>query len=102
MTTQGGGVYLEYMMQQICRSKHVIWNVVDGEAVLLDTQTGVYYGMNRTASAIWELLETPKTVQEIVLEMMTRYSVDQAVLAGDVEDVVTMLRSKRLIERLQV
>lgn len=90
------------MMHQICRSKHVIWNIVDGEAVLLDTQSGIYYGMNSTATALWKLLEVPNTVEEIVLGMMSQFPVDKAVLTRDVEDIVMTLGTKRLIERLQV
>ncbi len=84
------------------RSKQVMWNVVDNETVLLNTETGFYYGMNKTASVIWELLETPKTIEEIVQEMNKRFSVGPAVLAGDVERIIKTLTSKRLIEHSQV
>jgi hypothetical protein len=90
------------MEQRIQRSKQVMWNVVDNEAVLLNTETGFYYGMNKTASVIWELLETPKTIEEIVQEMNKRFSVDSAVLTGDVEQIIKTLTSKRLIEHSQV
>ena len=90
------------MEQRIHRSKQVMWNVVDNEAVLLNTETGFYYGMNKTASVIWELLETPKTIEEIVQEMNKRFSVDSAVLTGDVEQIIKTLTSKRLIEHSQV
>ncbi len=75
---------------------------MDGEAVLLNTQSGIYFGMNKTASAIWNLLEVPKTVEEIVAGMMAQFSVDHDALTRDVEDVVKTLGSKQLIERLQV
>lgn len=90
------------MEQRIQRSKQVMWNVVDNEAVLLNTETGFYYGMNKTASVIWELLETPKTILEIVQEMNKRFSVDSAVLTDDVEQIIKTLTSKRLIEHSQV
>lgn len=90
------------MIEQISRSKHVIWNVVDGEAVLLNTQSGIYYGMNKTASAVWNLLEVPKTVEEIVLELLKRFSVEHATLSRDIEEVVMSLGTKHLIERSQV
>lgn len=90
------------MIEQISRSKHVIWNVVDGEAVLLNTQSGIYYGMNKTASAVWNLLEVPKTVEEIVLELLKRFSVKHETLSRDIEEVVMSLGTKHLIERSQV
>lgn len=90
------------MIEQISRSKHVIWNVVDGEAVLLNTQSGIYYGMNKTASAVWNLLEVPKTVEEIVLELLKRFSVEHVTLSRDIEEVVMSLGTKHLIERSQV
>lgn len=90
------------MIEQISRSKHVIWNVVDGEAVLLNTQSGIYYGMNKTASAVWNLLEVPKTVEEIVLELLKRFSVEHETLSRDIEEVVMSLGTKHLIERSQV
>ncbi len=34
---------------------------IDGEAVMMNVDTGKYFGMNRVGTRIWELLDTPVT-----------------------------------------
>lgn len=48
---------------------------LDDETVLLDVQSGAYYGYDATAGAIWELLEAPRTVAAVCGALVERYDV---------------------------
>src|SRR5437016_11245927 len=43
------------------------------EEVILDLASGVYYGLNNVASRIWELVQKPTAVGQIVEIVLTEY-----------------------------
>ena len=91
--------YRHRMTKRYIRSKHVVWNMVDDEAVLLNTITGKYFGMNKTAIALWQFIETPRSSQEIVKELLNLFEVEEALLTKDVLELLSTLESKQLVEK---
>ena len=49
----------------IVAAKDQVSSDLAGEAVILNLQTGKYYGLARVAARIWELLKTPTRVANI-------------------------------------
>lgn len=49
---------------------------MDGERIALAVESGTCYGFNRSATRIWDLLDTPRTVSEIVADLTERFDVD--------------------------
>ena len=44
---------------------------LDGEAILLNVRTGIYYGLDAVGHRIWQLVQQPRTVasvRDVVLE----------------------------------
>lgn len=56
------------------------WRAVGREAVVLDLDSGVYFGLNRTAGALWPALVAGATVPELVQALNADLP---APLAGD-------------------
>ena len=56
---------------------------LDDETVLLDVDSGHYYGMNEVATRIFSLLATPRPVQEIIETLLEEYEVTADVLEPD-------------------
>lgn len=50
---------------------------IDNETVLLDMEVGVYLGMNKVASRIWELIAAPVTVAELLGVLIKEYEIDE-------------------------
>jgi len=92
--------YRHRMAEKYVRSIQVMWNMVDDEAVLLNTTTGKYFGMNKTAMALWRFIETPRSIQEIVKELLNFFEVEESLLAKDVEALLSILESKHLIVKV--
>lgn len=67
---------------------------MNGSAVMMDIATGKYYNLGETGGRIWELLEEPATVSDLVRALTAEYDVDQAQCK---EDVLTFLQ--QLIDR---
>jgi hypothetical protein len=48
------------------------------ESVMLDVNTGRYHALNAVASRVWEMLEVPRSISEICLQICEEFDVDKA------------------------
>ena len=88
------------MARHITRCPDAIGEVVDGELVLLNVRTGVYFGLNPTGTKIWELLERHSDVDELHLALTGLYPVSPAVLRADLDALVLDLEKAGLVREL--
>ena len=70
---------------------------LDGEMVLLNTQSGTYFGLNEVGSRIWELASEPRMIKDILDALANEYSVDQKQLEGDVLHFINSLFQRSLV-----
>jgi hypothetical protein len=47
------------------------------ELVVLDASTGACYGLNGTASEVWQLIETPRSLDAVCGELMEKFEIDE-------------------------
>jgi hypothetical protein len=57
---------------------------IDGQLVALDINSGVCFGLNRAATRIWQLIETPRTPTQVSTALLEVYDVDPDVCAAEV------------------
>jgi hypothetical protein len=57
-------------------SAGTLYRVFEGEAVLLNVDSGSYYVLNETASAIWQLCDGERDLQAIVDRLCQEYDVE--------------------------
>ena len=67
------------------------------EAVLLDSASGHYFGLNEVASRILELAKESMTVSAIVDRLLDEYNVEREVLEVDVMAFVRELEANGLV-----
>ena len=77
----------------------VIYREVGGEVVLLNLQSGVYYGLDPVGSRIWQLLMQERSLDEVCSIMFDEYDVVPEVLRADIEKIVGELSEKGLVSR---
>lgn len=72
---------------------------LDGEAVLLNLETHGYYGMNATATAVWELVKAHPGVQadDIAGVVARRFGGDAGVIAADIALLLNNLVHHHLV-----
>ena len=78
-------------------SGDVVTRNLMGEAVLLDLAAGVYFGLDRVGTRIWELLEQHKDTEPIVRAMLDEYDVEESRLRADLERLILELSAKGLV-----
>lgn len=77
------------MLQQATVSYQIapqqLYSEIGDEAVILDLNSGVYYGLNETGNQIWQWLQQPKSESEIVSLILEEYDVSPEQGASDVK-----------------
>jgi len=72
-------------------------NLAD-EVVILNLQDEVYYGLNPVGARIWNLLQTPRTVQEVQDILVQEYEVEPHRCYTDLLELLQKLAAKGLIK----
>jgi len=75
----------------------VMFNRVGDEVVLLDLDSGTYYGLDAVGGRLWDLISGSATIGEAIDTMLEEYEVEREVLESDVLRLVDELREKGLI-----
>jgi len=71
---------------------------VSGELAILDSNQGIYYGLDPVGARIWSLILEFKTAAEIRSILLEEYDVEAFQLDCDITQLLTELFSKGLIE----
>lgn len=76
----------------------MLHRVVDGEAVMLDLETGEYYGLNNVGTHIWGLLEAGAPLTTIYDSVRETFETNGSDVQADVESFLESLQASGLIK----
>ncbi len=79
----------------------VVFQNVGEETVLLNFETGVYYGLDAIGTRVWELLSKKGNLGGVFDDMIDEYEVAPQDLKRDILRLVEELQAKSLIEVLE-
>jgi hypothetical protein len=71
---------------------------VDGEAVILHLEDGLYYGLNPVGARIWELVQAPVSVGEVQGALLDEYDVEPEVCRAELVALLAELAARGLVE----
>ncbi len=86
------------MQTWVVRGKDQVSADLKGEAVILNLKSGKYYSLNPVGTRIWELIESPQTIQQLVDAIESEYQVERERLKRDVFAVFAKLVGASLVE----
>lgn len=89
---------MQIMTMNYSRSKDIIERELQGESVLLDLNTGLYFSLNSVGSFVWRLLDGLHTAQDIAEHLSATYDVDPETAVRDTEELIRDLLDQRLIQ----
>ena len=78
----------------------VLMQEVDGEAVLLDVDQGMYYALNEVGTRAWKYLLDSGDVEDAVSGILEEYEVDEATLRTDLQAFVKELVDNGLADEV--
>lgn len=68
------------------------------EAVILNLDSGIYYGLNEVGARIWELVQQPRSFADLHSILLEEYDVDSDACQQDLTKILLELKSANLVE----
>lgn len=75
----------------------VIFRELDGEAVVLNLDTGIYFGLDAVGTRIWQLIEERKPLRIVLDTLIDEYEASPDRLQSDLLAFVERLNGKGLL-----
>jgi hypothetical protein len=76
---------------------HVMSRLVDDETVLLDLQSGMYFGLDGVGQLIWEGISRGESLGAIAAVIASEYEVDEAQALNDAIEFTSDLVERGLL-----
>lgn len=83
-------------------SKGAVGCDIEGEMVLLDLESGTYFGLNAVGAEIWNHLREERSFDEIQRHLLSIYNVSPARCETEVAALLHQLREKGLVSSRNV
>lgn len=77
-----------------------VFATIENEAVILDINTGVYYGLNEVAMRVWQLAKERESFGRISAVLRGEFDVDASVLDRDLRSLIETLERLGLVRLL--
>jgi len=74
---------------------------IQGETVVLHLASGEYFGLNEVGTRIWKLIQTPLTVDAVVIQLEREYESRRDILEADVVRLITELQDAGLVAQIE-
>ena len=78
-------------------SEEVVAKVIDGDAIIINLKTGIYYSMDNTGGLIWKLMEEGRSLEEIGKVIAANYEVSGEKALEDVKKLAAELLQEELV-----
>ncbi len=85
------------MSDVLIPSKDVTFREIDSEVVLLNLESGSYFGLNAVGSRAWALLVEGRTLSGVHAAMLAEYEIDAEQLRRDLLEWAGALVERQLL-----
>ena len=82
----------------IVRTNKALVSSIEDELVMFDVNAGQYYGLNNVATAVWNHLETKKTVDELARNLTSEFDISVDDCRNELLEFLPELEEKGLIK----
>jgi hypothetical protein len=79
------------------RDESLLTQELDGEVLIAHLESGNFYSLGASAKRIWDLIDFPRSVQEICQALLQDYAVDSTTCERDVLAFLATLVEKGVI-----
>ena len=77
----------------------VVSRELDGEMVLLNLETGIYFGLDAVGTDMWRAIRESPTLGDALAAVRRQYDVDEATIRADFLQLADQLVAKGLLQR---
>jgi hypothetical protein len=79
------------------QNKEVIQSRIGDEIVMLDVESGFYFGLNSIASVIWDMMKEKVDLDTMVGTLMQEFDVDRSTCESDTLELLGQMMEKKII-----
>ena len=87
-------------MERFIQNKAIVQSKIGEEVVMLDMDSGFYFGLNSVASVIWGLLANEISFEALIDQLMVQFEVDRSLCETDSKELLDQLLEKNIIRRV--
>lgn len=84
--------------QRMIVPEHVLYRNLNGESVVLDLNSEMYFGMDEIASRMWEVLAASPSIKEACQILQGEYDIEPQILEQDLMDFIHKLVDHGLVQ----
>lgn len=81
----------------VSQTDDIVASDIDDEKVMMSVERGQYYGLDPIGSRVWELIEKPIRVSDLIDALLLKYDVDRDTCERDVLEFLGELREDGLL-----
>ena len=78
-------------------SDGVIWRDLGGDIVILNVETGVYFGLDGSGGQIWRELAKHGSIEKTFESLQQQFDAEPDELRRDIDEIVNQFVQKRLV-----
>lgn len=82
----------------VCQIEDIVASDIDDEKVMMSVEKGQYYGLDPIGSRVWELIEKPVKVTELIDALLLKYDVDRETCERDVLAFLEELHERGILQ----
>ncbi len=79
------------------RDSQLVSTELDDEMVVMDDEKGAFFGLNSTAKLIYGLLDSPRTLGELIDLLTAQYAVSAEQCQQDITPFLEMMLTSKLL-----
>jgi hypothetical protein len=84
-------------MKRFVQNKAIVQSNIGEEVVMLDMDSGFYFGLNSVASVIWGMMATEISFEDLIEKLMTVFDVDRSICESDTRELLDQMLEKKII-----
>lgn len=82
----------------VVRTNNIVSSQLDNEIVMMSIENNEYYGLNKTASEIWQIIEKPVLIKDICTRLINKFDVSYDDCYEAIIQHIELLMTKKLVE----
>lgn len=79
------------------RKEGLLISELGNEVVMMDIENGNYIGLNETGKVIWNMLEEPMMVQDIIDELTKKYEINKEQCSSDTLEYLNKMKEQKIL-----
>lgn len=82
-------------------SSQVAQETIDGEVVIINLQSGIYYSLQNVGASIWGLIENGMTIDQTIEGIARQYDGNRSDIDSGINQLIAELKQADLIEPVE-